>query len=189
MTRIEASARSGDDQPSGPSVGSSSGGSPPGTGSSTRVIAIALAVVAALVALAVVAILAFGGGVREYPAGTPEATVQAYVRALDSSDLTGAYAQLSTRLKATLSQSGFADRAAMYGYGYGDTIGRVVRIDRTDVRDDRATVFLTVETYYGGGGLTPSRSTVHPSLQLVRENGAWKLDQLYVSPELFPEMP
>jgi hypothetical protein len=77
----------------------------------------------------------------------------------------------------------------MYGYGYGDTIGRVVRIDRTDVRDDRATVFLTVETYYGGGGLTPSRSTVHPSLQLVRENGAWKLDQLYVSPELFPEMP
>jgi hypothetical protein len=189
MTLIEESARPADDRPVGRSTGSLGGGSQRGTASPARVVAIALAIVAVLVVLAVVTILAFGGGVREYPAGTPEATVQAYVRALDSGDVAGAYTQLSTRLKAILSQSGFADRAAMYGYGYGDTMGRVVRIDRTDVRDDRATVFLTVETYYGGGGLTPNRSTVHPSLQLVRENGAWRLDQLYVSPELFPEMP
>jgi hypothetical protein len=162
---------------------------PPSGMSPTRTVALAIAAVIVLAALAVVVILAFGGTVREYPAGTPEGTVQAYVRALDSGDVAGGYDQLSARLTATMTESAFADRVAMYGYGYGDTMGRVVRIDRTDVRDDRATVFVTVETYYGGGGLTPSRSTVHSSLQLVRDNGSWKLDQLYVSPELFPEMP
>ncbi len=189
MTVTEQPAGPGGEQPPVSPVESSAGGPQVGT-SPTRMIAIALAIVAVLVVLAVVVVLAFGsGGVREYPAGTPEATVQAYVQALDSRDLTGAYAQLSARLKATLTESAYADRVAMYGYSYGDTSGRIVRIDRTDVRDQRATVFLTVEQYYGGGGLTPSRYTVHPTLLLVREGGAWKLDQLYVGPDLMPETP
>ena len=164
---------------------------PPAGTSATRMIAIALAAVGVLVVLSVVVILAFGSaGVREYPAGTPEATVQAYVRAIDGNDLPAAYALLSARLKTTLTESAFTDRVTMYGYSGGDGPSRVVRIDRTDLRDDRATVDLTLEQYYdGGGGLGPNRATFHPTMLLVREGGSWKLDQLYVGPELMPEAP
>jgi hypothetical protein len=139
----------------------------------------------------VVVILALGGGgVREYPAGTPEATVQAYVRAVDSNDLSAAYGQLSARLRGTITEAAYADRSVMYGYGGGgDGSSRVVRIDRTDLRDDRATVVVSVEQYYTGGGLTPNRSTNHATLQLVREGSAWKLDQLYFGPDFVPDMP
>lgn len=164
-------------------------GPPVGT-SATRMIAIALAAVGVLVVLSVVVILVFGGqGVREYPAGTPEATVQGYVRAIDGNDLPAAYALLSARLKTTLTQSAFTDRVTMYGYSDGGP-SRVVRVDRTDLRGDRATVDLTLEQYYdGGGGFGPNRATFHPTMLLVREGGTWKLDQLYVGPELMPEAP
>ncbi len=193
MTLTEQPIDPGGDRPSAPSADAPAQapepGPPVGT-SPTRMIAIALAAVGVLVVLSVVVILAFGaGGVREYPTGTPEATVQAYVRATDSGDLAGAYGLLSARLKATLTESGYVDRVTMYGYTGGDGPSRVARIDRTDIRDDRATVILTLEQYSGGGGLTPNRNTFHPTLLLVREGGTWKLDQLYVGPELMPEAP
>jgi len=187
MTLLEEPGPAPDDRSlGGPNVPGAT--SPPrGTGSPARVVAIALGALVIVAALAVVAVLGFSGRVRDYPAGTPEATVQAYVRAIDSGDVAGAYAQLSSRLQAKLTTSDFADQAGGYGYSYGDDTGRVVRVDRTDVRDDRATVDLTVEMYYGGGGLTPGRSTSHPTMLLVREPSGWRLDQLYVGPDLIPE--
>ncbi len=157
---------------------------------SVRPTVVAIAIAVGLVVLAVGVILALGGGrTREYPRDSPEGAVQGYVRALAANEPTTAYGLLSARLQGQLSLANFTDRIRMYGYDPAGGDHQVVRIDRTAVSGDRATVDLTVERYYGNGGLGGGSSTLHPSLQLVRESGGWRLDQLYVGPELMPEMP
>lgn len=183
MTLIELPARPGDGSASGESAGSFRGGEQARPALPSRVVAIALLVVLVVAAVATVTFLAFGGGVREYPTGSPEATIQAYVRALDSGDPSGAWALLSARQQASVSEERFA-----WLYGLESGADRVVLVDRTSIGDDRATVDLTVEVY-DSSDLTPSRTTRHPVMSLVREDGVWKLDRLYLGPELLPARP
>ncbi len=125
--------------------------------------------------------------VREYPADSPEGTIQRYVRALDERDLDGAYALLSSAAQGRFSKAAFYEQ--QYGYGsYGDGSGRLVRIDRTEVTGGRATVALTIEQFWGGG-FGSNRTVMHRTIRLVREPAGWRLDEALVGPELMPAWP
>jgi hypothetical protein len=51
-----------------------------------------------------------------------------------------------------------------------------LRIDRVERNGDRATLYVTTE-YLAGSGLDTSRSTWTQQVQLIREDGAWKIDE------------
>lgn len=145
---------------------------------------VALLIIGFVVVATAIVLIAGATPVHEYPADSPEGTIQRYMRALDERDPAAAYALLSSAVQGRFSEAQFADQ--QYSYGpYGDGSGRLVRIDRTDVTGDRATVALTIEQYWGGG-FGSNRTVMHRTIRLVREAGDWRLDEALVGPELMP---
>jgi hypothetical protein len=145
---------------------------------------VALLIVGFVVVATAIVLLAGATPVREYPADSPEGTIQRYLRALDERDLDGAYTLLSGTAQATFGKAQFSEQ--QYAYGpYGDDSGRLVRIDRTEVAGDRATVGLTIEMYWSGG-FGSSRTVLHRTIRLARESGGWRLDEALVGPDLMP---
>ena len=145
---------------------------------------VALLIVGFVVAATAIVLIAGATPVREYPAALPEGTIQRYIRALDERDLDGAYALLSSAAQGRFSKAQFNEQ--QYAYGpYGEGSGRLVRIDRTEVTGDRATVALTIEQFWGGG-FGSNRTVMHRTIRLVLEPGGWRLDEALVGPELMP---
>jgi hypothetical protein len=156
----------------------------PGSSRKRSLAIVALLIVGFVVVATAIVLMVGAAPVREYPADSPEGTIQRYLRALDERDPAGAYALLSSAAQGRLSEAQFADQ--QYAYGpYGDGSGRLVRIDRTEVTGDRATVTLTIEQYWGGG-FGSNRTVVHRTIRLIRETGGWRLDEALVGPELMP---
>jgi hypothetical protein len=154
----------------------------------TRSLAIvALLIVGFAVVATAIVLIAGATPVREYPADSPEGTIQRYIRALDERDLDNAYALLSGAAQGRFSRAQFSEQQYAYG-SYGDGSGRLVRIDRTEVTGDRATVALTIEQFWGGG-FGSNRTVMHRTIRLVREPGGWRLDEALVGPELMPAWP
>lgn len=148
---------------------------------------VALLIVGFAVVATAIVLIAGAPPVREYPADSPEGTIQRYMRALDERDLDGAYALLSSAAQGRFSKAQFNEQQYAYG-SYGDGSGRLVRIDRTEVTGDRATVALTIEQFWGGG-FGSNRTVMHRTIRLVREPGGWRLDEALVGPELMPAWP
>jgi hypothetical protein len=148
-------------------------------------------VVVALVAFAVVAasvvLLVGQAPAREYPADTPEGTIQRYVRALDDRDLDTAYGLLSAARRTSLSRADFADMAGAYGQPYDQGSGRIVRIAATTITGDRAVIELAIEQFWGGG-FSSNRIVLQRIVDLVREEGGWRLRDALVGPELYPAL-
>lgn len=156
----------------------------PGSSRNRSLAIVALLIAGFVIVATTIVLLAGATPLREYPADSPEGTIQRYIQALDDRDLDGAYALLSSTAQAGFSKVQFSDQ--QYAYGpYGDGSGRLVRIDRTEVTDDRATVALTIEQFWGGG-LGSNRTVMHRTVRLVREAAGWRLDEVLVGPELMP---
>lgn len=145
---------------------------------------VALLIVGFVLVATAIVLIAGATPVREYPADSPEGTIQRYIRALDERDLDGAYTLLSSAARNSFSKAQFSEQQYVYG-PYGDGSGRLVRIDRTEVTGDRATVTLTIEQFWGGG-FGSDRTVIHRTIRLVREAGGWRLDEALVGPELMP---
>ena len=144
--------------------------------SNGRSIGIITGSIVGLVAVAVVIVLlADRRAPQEFAIGSPEATIQTYVKAWDRGELETAYAQFSNGARARLSLKQFEAasgdwRASRGGSSYEVLIGRSI------VEGSSATVFVIVETRYGaGGGLENNTYREERELRLVLEEGAWRL--------------
>jgi hypothetical protein len=133
--------------------------------------------IVALAAVAVVVVLALGNRpAQEFQPGTPERALQEYLAAFDAGDYAAAYGFFSTAARSAASEREYRDVMPAYGDGHDATATRVSYDGRTG-SGDRVTLQLTVEQTTGAGGGTFSYSR---SVPMVREGGAWRIDQLLI---------
>lgn len=148
----------------------------------SRSIVLVVGVVVVLVAAATAVVLLFGAqGPREYPADSPEGTIQRYLRALEDRDPATAYTFFSAGVRERMSEDDFVSTWSAYGSGYARSPGglRRVQVDRVELRGDVALVSLTIEEFTDGG-LSPSRWSWEKQVRLAREAGEWRIDEALV---------
>ncbi|MFN3335962.1 MAG: nuclear transport factor 2 family protein [Thermomicrobium sp.] len=156
----------------------------------TRFVILVGAVLAVLIVVtALVVLLVERRGPPQYPPDSPEAAVVSYVEALQAGDPERVRAALSMRAQQELERREqleiYYDFAAEVRGASESLRDARVRIDHVKRRDGRATVTVTIERTaadiqpgfpfpsLGGGTFRYQRT-----LTLVREDGAWKVDEL-----------
>lgn len=143
--------------------------------------------VLALVVLAVVAVLLLGSrDATDLPADSPEGVVQRYLAAFEEGDHDAAWALFSAEVQERVPLDEY--RRAADGFGpYGDMGSRRVLFDGAEIDGDEARVRLTIEEFYDsgpfGGGETFRSAR---DIRLVREDGAWRIDEALIGLEPGP---
>ena len=127
-----------------------------------------------LIALAVVLVIAVPDRPPTYDPGSPEAAVQGFLQAYEEGDIDGAYALLSTRIKADLTLNEYRRVDSEVSWQRDDD--RRVVLVRSDVSGDQASVHLRIDQF-SGGGLGNTRYSEDRTIRLVREDGAWLIDE------------
>jgi hypothetical protein len=128
--------------------------------------------------LAVVAVgLSAARDPDQFPADSPQAALQAYLRAFDDEDCEAAYASFSADVRGQMSLEDF-ERAATDYHLYA-TERRVLYDGVETDGDERATLRLTVEVSYGDV-LFADRYSYPTEVPMVRDEGAWRIDQALV---------
>ncbi|HEX6654984.1 MAG TPA: hypothetical protein VF153_02105, partial [Candidatus Limnocylindria bacterium] len=118
-----------------------------------------------------------------FPAGSPQAAMQAYLAAWQERDIDAAYGYFSTEIKASTSLDDY--RRVADGFGKPSPDQESVFIDGAELDGDRATLHLTIERYFGDGpGSEVDRST--SSVRMVREADGWKIDEPLLGPDPAP---
>lgn len=134
-----------------------------------------LAIVAANIALAVIAGIAvtvLAGGERRYAEGTPERTVQDYLRAVNDHDATTALALLSPAAAASC-----ADIPRDSITNRGSSSIRTT-LDRTTLRDATAEVRVRLTESYGSSGPFGSGdSTTTQTFTLAQAQAQWRFSE------------
>jgi hypothetical protein len=105
-----------------------------------------------------------------YPPDSAEAAFQHYIAAWDEGDTGTAYAALSSRARSLVP---FRDFVEAQAWSAG-TPTRVWVDERRDV-GERVILDLTIEQSWDGP-LGPSRDRYQPTVTMLREDGAWKVD-------------
>lgn len=144
---------------------------------------IGAAIVALVVVSALVVILIGGREASSFRADSPEGVVQAYLTAFEDGDYETAHATFSAAVRDEMPIDEYERAVREYGAGYPiDGSSRRVLFDRTTDDGERAAVHLTVEEFYGGGGPFGGGDTYRSprEVSLVREDGAWRIDQALV---------
>lgn len=127
----------------------------------------------ALLVISVVIVLAIGRtATPDYPADSPEGTLQRYFAAFEEGDYEAAYEYFSERVKEQMSVDDFRRSIDMY---QGATGAQRVLFQGTSGEGDRVRVELVVEYFYddgfGGGSSSQPRD-----VSMVREDGEWRID-------------
>ncbi|HUG95803.1 MAG TPA: hypothetical protein VMK30_06635 [Pleomorphomonadaceae bacterium] len=129
--------------------------------------------------LAVVAVgLSAARDPDQFPADSPQAALQAYLQAFEDEDYEAAYASFSANVQDQMSLEDFV-RAATDYHLYATESRRVLYDGMETNGDERATLRLTVEVSYGGV-LFADRYSYPAEVRMVREDGAWRIDQALV---------
>ncbi len=154
---------------------------------------VVLAIGGAIVLLIIVAVVAVLALEREqqpsYPPGSPEAALVDYLDALENGDADRVYALLSRSAREEI------ERREKEGVGYSfrqeiryardslrDARVRIIRVER---RDDRARLTLAIDRFVSSSpGFPPfpsgDRYSYERTVELVLEDGAWKVDEVLV---------
>ena len=131
-----------------------------------------------LVALAVAAVFLLAGRQPSPPAdpASPVGVVQAYVEAIRSGDLARAHGYLSSAAQAALPVATYRERFPRYGES-GSADQRIL-IEPMVTETDRAEVKVTISRFSARSDPFSAR-TYHRdvTVRLVREDGAWRVDQ------------
>jgi hypothetical protein len=109
--------------------------------------------------------------------GSPEATLQAYLVASDAHDWEAAYAMFSADVRRATPLSQYRRMAS--DVAQWDTADRRVVLDRVEPNGDVALLHLRVETF-SQGALSADRYSSPREIRLVKESGAWQIDELLV---------
>ncbi len=158
----------------------SSGEGSPGRARVSRSVLIVGAGIATLIALAIVVVLAVPKGPTAYDPGTPEAAFQAFYQTYEAGDVEGAYGLLGSSVKGQLSLTEYRRLDAEHAW-QRDQDRRVVLLG-TDVTGDRANLRLRIDQF-SSGGLGGNRYAEERTIRLVREDGAWLIDEPIVGIE------
>jgi hypothetical protein len=153
-------------------------------GGGRGLVAIVVGVIVVVVTSVAVVLVAGDRPPPSYPAGSPEAALQAYLKAWDARDFDATWASFSTAARRGTTQDDYRQRAQDYS-GWADPPtgpSRRVFIDRTTVSGDRATLDLTVEETWIQG-LSVSRNRSGRIVTMAREDGGWRFDRLFVGLE------
>jgi hypothetical protein len=157
-------------------------GADPGTRGGRRHLLGLGAVVVGLAALALVLLVLASRPPASFAPGTPESAFQAYLAAWDARDLDGAYAMFSARVHASLTLEAY--RSMARGYEYADGAERRVVLVAATTRADGTTLELRIDEL-GGGGLFGTQSVWSHELtvDLIEEQGGWRVDQAFAGLE------
>ena len=141
-----------------------------------------------VVVLLVAFVLASNRGPAVYAVGSPEAAFQRYLAAWDAGDFPGAYAAFSSRIRTRVTLEDYRAMAPRYTYGGSDQ-QRVVLLN-ANVREPAATLNLRVEHWAPGGGLSGGSSwSATTSVAMVKEDGAWYVDDYLAGVDQLGYMP
>lgn len=127
----------------------------------------AVVVLVGVIAIAALLVAAWSSGRRrtaDLPAGSPQATVQAYLRAVSDSDRVAARAQLA---------DGLAQQCLLESMTF-PTVDRAVLVTTTD-RGDTATVVVNVTERWGSGLFDLNDATARQTFELVRTPAGWRI--------------
>ena len=152
----------------------------PARGRIPRAGLVVVGVIVALIAIALAVVVAGPNGPTTYEAGSPEAAFQEHYRAYEEGDLDRAHALFSSSVKEQLTLSEYRRLDAEHGW-QRDEDRRVVLL-RTEVTGDRASLHLRID-HFSGGGLGAARNSQERTTRLVREGGAWLIDEPLVGVE------
>jgi hypothetical protein len=141
---------------------------------------VVLGAIVALIGVAVVLVLADPKGPTSYEPGSPEAAFQSFVQAGEAGDPEGAHALFSSSIKAEVTLAEYRRVSAEHEW-QRDESRRVVLLG-TDVTGDRASLHLRIDQF-NGGGLGAARTSYERTIRLIRERGAWLIDEPIVGVE------
>lgn len=146
-------------------------------------IGVGIGVVAVLAVVAVT--LTARQGPATFPPDSPQAAFQGYLEAFEDGDYEAAYGFFSTQVQAQMGFDEYERVAREFGQ-YATETRRVLYDGLDQVETDgeeRATLRMTVEVSYGGLFVT-DRYSYPTEVPLVREDGAWRIDQplIHVDP-------
>ncbi len=144
-----------------------------GAGPPRSVLVISVAIVT-LIVVALIAVVALPDRPTEYPAGSPEAAFQDFYDAWEFRDIEAAYALLSSDIRSGMSLEDYRRMDSEMSWPR-DEDRRIVLLDVT-VAGDRALLDLRVDQF-SSGALGGERYSHDQTVPLVRENGAWYVDQ------------
>jgi len=129
----------------------------------------------ALVAVAIVIVmLADRRQPQEFAVGSPEATVQTYLKAWDAGDLETAYSSFSEAARQRITFDDYVATSKLWRESRGGDVRETVYIDRSTIDGSRATIYLVVETTYGSG-LEVNTYRDQREISLELEDGAWRI--------------
>lgn len=138
------------------------------------------AAIVGLIALAVVVVLAVPKGPAAYEPGSPEAAFQAFYQAFEAGDVDGAYGHLASTVTDELTLAEYRRLDAQVAW-QRDQDRRVVLLG-ADLTGDRASLRLRIDQF-SQGGLGADRYSSERTIRLVREGGAWLIDEPIVGTE------
>jgi hypothetical protein len=148
------------------------------SGANRGLLLIGAGIVGLLLITIVVVILAGNVGEADIPPGSPQAAIQAYLAAFEDDNLELAHGFFSNAIREQWSLEDYRRSVEGYGMDRGGQARRVL-FDRADETDGRVRVHLTVEEFYGDG-LSGDVYRSSREIRMVREEGAWRLDQRLV---------
>jgi hypothetical protein len=138
---------------------------------STGVLAAIGAVLAVIAAVAAI-VVALLGDEQQFADGTPERTVQLYLKAVDQRDPNAAIALIGAPV---LDRCGVVPRETIAQRG---TASLRATLERTDKRGMTATVFVRLNEIYRDAPLGLSDPTQSLSFELVMTDGGWRFAQM-----------
>ncbi len=147
-----------------------------------RSVLLATVAIAALVVVAVLVALALDDEPTTYAVGSPEAAFQAYYEAWETGDTDAAYSLLSSNVTSDVTAAEYRRMDSEQSWQHEDD-RRIVLLGST-VTGGRAVLDLRIDRF-SEGGLSGDRSSDERSVRLVRENGAWLVDEPLVGIESF----
>lgn len=143
--------------------------------SNRSLIYIGLGVVGLAVITTLVVLLAGDRQRADFPSDSPEGTLQRYLVAYDDGDLDAAHAFFSADVRERMDAEAYQRAVDSFGHDPAHG-GRSVLFDSTDGNDDRVDLHLIVEEFYGDGFSGETYRSPR-DIRLVREDGAWRIDQ------------
>lgn len=143
--------------------------------------------VIALVIAAVAAVLLVSPKTSHFVPGSPEDTVQRYLRTYQSGDFVTAYGFFSSQAQAQLSVDQYVIYAQAGAVTPPNDSSRVL-VDQVEGNDQSVRVYLTIEND-AGNAFQFDRWSYQVVIPLVRQTGEWKINQLMLGTSPAPVLP
>jgi hypothetical protein len=159
---------------------------PAGSSGSRSLVLIAAGIVALMATTIAVVLVVGGPRSPSLEPGSPEAALHAYLTAFEAGDLAQAHAHFSGAVREQWDLDAYRRSVDAYGAPLpDDDRARRVLFDHSDVTGDSAQVHVVVEEFVSDG-LRGDTYRFRRSVRMVREDGAWRLDQALVWLEPVP---